>query len=94
MIEMVALTPWLKGGMSFAREWGRAPELISGVPLQSGQWASRRLKNAINQVTTLNPIPPRMKFLPSGLGLRTKNTSAMIVKIRPKKCRAEKDTVT
>jgi len=36
-IESVALKPWLKGKIRRARAWVRAPELISGVPLQSGQ---------------------------------------------------------
>jgi hypothetical protein len=94
MIESMALTPWLKGKKRFARAWGRAPELISGVPLQSGQYAARRLKNAISQVTTLNTIPPRMKFLASGLGSRKNNTSAVTVVISPKKCSEEKSTAT
>jgi len=52
------------------------------------------LKNAISRVTTLNPIPPKMRFLASGLGARKNNTSAVSVMISPKKCRAEKNTAT
>lgn len=93
-IESVALTPWLKGGMRVALEWARAPELINGVPLQSGQYAARRLKKAMNHVTTLNPMPLRITFTASWLGSMQDNTTAVSVVMMPRECSAEKNAAT
>ena len=73
---------------------GSAPELISGVPLHSGQCASRRLKNARIHMTRLNPTPPRITFTATGFGFLKNITTAVTVVISPRKCSAEKKTAT
>ena len=84
MIERVAETPWLNGKIRVARECGRAPEFTIGVPLHSGQWAARRLKNAINQVTALNAMPPMKTSRASGLGSVKIRASAVRVTMIPR----------
>ena len=73
-----------------ALEWGSAPELIKGVPRQSGQRAARRLKKATIQRIMVIPRPPNMNFNESGLGCLKNNTIAGIVEINPRKNNAEK----
>ena len=86
--------PWLSGKMRLALEWGSAPELISGVPLHSGQYAERRLKKATSHVTMLNPIPTRITFTANGSGFVKNITSAVTVVIKPRKNNAAKKTAT
>ena len=84
MIESVAVTPWLKGKTRVALACGRAPELTSGVPLHSGQYADRRLKKATSQVTALKTMPPRITCIASWLGCMKHNINALIVVINPR----------
>jgi hypothetical protein len=84
MMERVAVTPWLNGKRRVARECARAPELIIGVPLQSGQWAERRLKNAINHVTMVNEMPPMKMSRASRLGSVKIRTNEVSVTTMPR----------
>jgi hypothetical protein len=94
MMESVAVTPWLKGKMRYALEWGSAPELINGVPLQSGQWAARRLKKAMIHIMMLNPTLPSITCSASWLGALNNKINAVNAVINPRKYNAEKKAAT
>lgn len=70
------------------------PELIIGVPLHSGQWAERRLKKEISQVTALKMMPPMNTSRASRLGSVKMRTSAVMVTAMLMKCSAEKTAAT
>ena len=76
-IESAAVVPWLNGRIRRARTWVRAPLLINGVPLHSGQWVERRLKNAISQVMALKIMAPMRIRDADWLGCMNKHTKAV-----------------
>ncbi len=79
MMDSVAETPWLNGKIRVARECAWAPELIIGVPLHNGQWALRRLKKEISQVSALKAMPPIKTLRESMLGSVKMSTSEVSV---------------